>query len=530
MAVSAFRLREEHQVLEALARRAGDDLDAALEEVLLVEQPHLRLAAAEELDEGRGEMPVDLGERLREAGHGGLVDLPDRAAQALHRARHVRPLRAQEALALLLLGVLLGGEDVDRTHRLEQRAEAFDLGPQLGEVGRDLARDLGQRLPELLPVARVEVANRARGDRARRGTPPGAPLLFRRALQLRELLSRRRSRRGRSRGLLAGLRSPFPLLPGDGGGELPFGRGRGGGELGEAVIDLGGLLPPAGALGCEVPRLLPEPGGLEVEGAEAFAEDLELSALAGAARTPVFPRLASRRDLLLAASKARSRTAWAAVASASSRESSGTFLDRWRLPRARRPRLPPRRAPFRTGAPDGRLLAPGAGHGESLAYGRQLVALRQRLRRRGAGRDRSSSSRGPPAASFRAGRGGLEIGESLVRREGRLSAVADRRSRRSLAEAVRGGRFRDDAGESTAARVRHKGGRQAGGDRRRRPTASGAGQGSPDGGRRAGSPGSPEPPVGTMGAVVAGRRERLGHRDDRPPDGRSTASTSREVA
>ena len=46
----------QHQVLQPLARRAGDDLDAALQQVLLVEQAHLGLAAAEEAREGLAEV------------------------------------------------------------------------------------------------------------------------------------------------------------------------------------------------------------------------------------------------------------------------------------------------------------------------------------------------------------------------------------------------------------------------------------------------------------------------------------------
>src|ERR1019366_8557390 len=58
--------REQQDVLQLLARRRSHNIDAGLDRVLLVGQPHEGLAAAEQLGEGGAEVLIDYLERLVE--------------------------------------------------------------------------------------------------------------------------------------------------------------------------------------------------------------------------------------------------------------------------------------------------------------------------------------------------------------------------------------------------------------------------------------------------------------------------------
>jgi hypothetical protein len=96
---------------------------------------HRGLAAAEQAGEDLAERDVDLREGLAEPPARGLVDLVDGALQAVHRIGNVGALGGEEGVALLLLVVLLGGENVDRAEALEDRLGARQLGLELGELG-----------------------------------------------------------------------------------------------------------------------------------------------------------------------------------------------------------------------------------------------------------------------------------------------------------------------------------------------------------------------------------------------------------
>src|SRR6202040_1507297 len=84
--------------------------------------------------EDYAEALVDQLEGGAEALARGLVDLADGAPQAVDGLRHVGALGGQEALTLVLLVVLLDGEDVDRSQALEDRLAAGQLGLELREV------------------------------------------------------------------------------------------------------------------------------------------------------------------------------------------------------------------------------------------------------------------------------------------------------------------------------------------------------------------------------------------------------------
>ncbi len=118
--------RQQLHALQALARRLGDDLDAALERIVLVEQRQAGAAAAEQRAERLLEVVVDRRKRLGEALTRGLVDALDRLGRLRDRVDEILALRRQERVARLELVELL-----DRHH--VHRAEAIDLRAQRGD-------------------------------------------------------------------------------------------------------------------------------------------------------------------------------------------------------------------------------------------------------------------------------------------------------------------------------------------------------------------------------------------------------------
>ena len=115
--------REQLDALQALARRLGNDLDAALERIGFVEQRQAGASAAEQRAEGRLEVPVDGGKGLGKALPRRLVDALDRFAGLRDRIDEVLALRGQERMARFELVELLDGHHVDE-------AEPIDLGTQ----------------------------------------------------------------------------------------------------------------------------------------------------------------------------------------------------------------------------------------------------------------------------------------------------------------------------------------------------------------------------------------------------------------
>src|SRR5439155_23292814 len=81
--------REQLDALKPLAGRLRDDLDAALERIVLVEQRQPRAPAAEQRAEGLLEVAVDRRERLGEALARRLVDALDRFGRLRDRVDEV---------------------------------------------------------------------------------------------------------------------------------------------------------------------------------------------------------------------------------------------------------------------------------------------------------------------------------------------------------------------------------------------------------------------------------------------------------
>ena len=98
-----FAAREQQDILQALARRLRDDVDARLAGAVRLAKPHLAGAAAEERLEGHGEMRVDEVERFLEFLPRDLIELGDGELRVLDRLHQIVALAPQEILALLAL-------------------------------------------------------------------------------------------------------------------------------------------------------------------------------------------------------------------------------------------------------------------------------------------------------------------------------------------------------------------------------------------------------------------------------------------
>ena len=112
--------------LQPLARRLGDDLDAALERIGLVEQRQAGAAAAEERAEKILEVAVDRSEGLGKPLSGGLVDALDGFGGLGNRVDEILALGGQKGMARLELVVLLDRHHVHRPESIDLRAQASD--------------------------------------------------------------------------------------------------------------------------------------------------------------------------------------------------------------------------------------------------------------------------------------------------------------------------------------------------------------------------------------------------------------------
>ncbi len=126
--------------------RPGDDLDDRFQHVVRVEQSHLRLAAAKQLDERLAEVLIDRFEGLFEALARSLVDLSNGLGESLDGGADVRPLLGEEDVSLRLLLVLLGGQEIDRSEPFHCLSAAVQVDLELVEVLRWGADFLGQAL------------------------------------------------------------------------------------------------------------------------------------------------------------------------------------------------------------------------------------------------------------------------------------------------------------------------------------------------------------------------------------------------
>ena len=114
-------------VCNCLPGRAGHDVDAALQHVVLVHQHQVGFAAAKDLGEHRAEVVADLLERLAEHLARLHVDAVDHFEQLRFGLNQVVVLLAEELVALLGFFVFLDGHQVHRPHLVDALLQRFDL-------------------------------------------------------------------------------------------------------------------------------------------------------------------------------------------------------------------------------------------------------------------------------------------------------------------------------------------------------------------------------------------------------------------
>ena len=114
-------------VCNCLPGRPRHDLDAAFEQVVLVHQHQVGLAAAEDLGEHGAEVVPDLLEGLPEHLAGLDVDAVDDFEQLRLGRDQVVVLLAEELVALLGLLVFLDGHQVHRPHLVNALLQVLDL-------------------------------------------------------------------------------------------------------------------------------------------------------------------------------------------------------------------------------------------------------------------------------------------------------------------------------------------------------------------------------------------------------------------
>ena len=114
-----FPAREQQNVLQTLARRLRDDVNARFAGAVGFAQAHFAMAAAEERDKGDGEVGVDEVERFLEFLLGDGVELVDGELRVLDGGDQVVAFAAQESVALLTFLEFLEGHHVDRAHGVD---------------------------------------------------------------------------------------------------------------------------------------------------------------------------------------------------------------------------------------------------------------------------------------------------------------------------------------------------------------------------------------------------------------------------
>ena len=176
---------EQLDALQALARRLRDDLDAALDRVVLVEQGQPGASAAEERAEDLLEVTVDGGERLGEPLPGRFVDALDGLGGLGNRVDQVLALRRQEGVAGFELVELVDGHHVDRAKAIDPGAQLGDgfLGAERALLGRGDGRVGNAQVVVLSAHRRLPARPILRPDRPRRW--PARPASLRRPLRAR---------------------------------------------------------------------------------------------------------------------------------------------------------------------------------------------------------------------------------------------------------------------------------------------------------------------------------------------------------
>ena len=116
-----FAAGKQQNVLQALAGRLRDDVDAAIAGAIGLAQAHLAVTAAEERLKGDGELRVDESEGVLELLARDFVELVNGELRVLDGLHEVVAFAAQETFALLAFLKFLERHHVDRAHGFDAR-------------------------------------------------------------------------------------------------------------------------------------------------------------------------------------------------------------------------------------------------------------------------------------------------------------------------------------------------------------------------------------------------------------------------
>ncbi len=123
-----FTAGEQGDRLELFARGAGDDVDAAFEDIFFVDEFEVGFTAAEDFREHIAEVFADALECFDEHGAGLGIDAGDDLVEFVFGGDEVVVLLGEELEALFSFFVFLDGDHIDGAHIAEAFFEFCDLG------------------------------------------------------------------------------------------------------------------------------------------------------------------------------------------------------------------------------------------------------------------------------------------------------------------------------------------------------------------------------------------------------------------
>lgn len=155
IAVSARSPPEQLQVLQLLARRLGEDVDARIEDPLGIGQRQIGAAAAEQLGEDDDKMPADLLERLPEALRHLVLHLADDLVQRRLGLHQILALAVEELEALAHPLILLDRAEIDLAEAGDAALQLAHRALRLGGIAFERVAGFGQLVAESVFLAQL---------------------------------------------------------------------------------------------------------------------------------------------------------------------------------------------------------------------------------------------------------------------------------------------------------------------------------------------------------------------------------------
>src|SRR5262249_3546383 len=115
----AFTAAQERDALQLFPRRLGDDLDATVERIVLIQQRQIRAPAAAQLGKHFTEIHPNLLKRVGKQFSCSGINARDDVKQLASRIREIRVLRFEKFVTLLKFVVLVDSIQIYRTHIVE---------------------------------------------------------------------------------------------------------------------------------------------------------------------------------------------------------------------------------------------------------------------------------------------------------------------------------------------------------------------------------------------------------------------------